>query len=109
LYTFAGGTGDGADPWSGLVIDSSGNLYGTTMSGGTSGYGTVFELSPNGSGYTETILWNFAGGTSDGANPYSALVRDSSGNLYGTTANGGANGHGIIFEITLPAAQTHKH
>jgi len=80
------------------------------MGGGTSGDGVVYELTPSGISYSETILWNFAGGTSDGANPYSNLVLDASGtHLYGTTANGGANGHGTIFEITLPTALTHKH
>ncbi|MEW6437555.1 MAG: choice-of-anchor tandem repeat GloVer-containing protein [Pseudomonadota bacterium] len=107
LHIFTGGSSDGAQPYAALIEDASGNLYGTTTSGGASGYGVVYELTPNGSGgYNETILHSFAGGTSDGANPYSALVMDSSGNLYGTTANGGANGHGTIFEIAMPTTLT---
>ena len=103
LHSFAGGTNDGAYPFAGLVMDSSGNLYGTTYSGGgSSNYGTVFKLTPGTGGtYTETILHSFAGGTNDGAYPYYAgLVMDSSGNLYGTTSAGGGSGsYGTVFEI----------
>ncbi len=81
---------DGAFPAAGLVADSSGNLYGTTTSGGPSGFGTVFKLSPNGTSYT--ILHSFAGGASDGADPTAALIIDSGGNLYGTTDSGGSGG-----------------
>jgi uncharacterized repeat protein (TIGR03803 family) len=99
LYSF-GNTPDGLNPEAGLVFDGSGNLYGTTVNGGTFGGGTVFELSPNGAGgWTETGSYSFGGTPSDGLNPYSGLVFDSSSNLYGTTANGGLYGGGTAFEI----------
>ncbi len=107
LYTFTGGI-DGANPTSRLTFDSAGNLYGTTYAGGLWGYGTVFELSPNGSGgWNETVLYSFTGGA-DGANPYFAYVMfDSAGNLYGTTYNGGLSGCGleslgcgVVFELS---------
>ena len=72
---------DGANPYGGLIMDSSGNLYGTAADGGASGDGTVFELA-KGSG-TITTLASFNG--TNGANPYGGLIMDSSGNLYGTT------------------------
>jgi uncharacterized repeat protein (TIGR03803 family) len=91
---------DGANPYAGVIMDSSGNLYGTTDGGGAPGYGTVFELAP-GSG-TITTLASFNG--TDGANPYAGLIRDGSGHLYGTTKYGGASGTGTIFELTGAAA-----
>jgi uncharacterized repeat protein (TIGR03803 family) len=99
LYNFTGG-GDGANPQSNLTFDSAGNLYGTTPSGGL-GYGTVFEVSPNGSGgWNETVLYTFTGGV-DGENPaYSDVVFDSMGNLYGTAYGGGTNGYGVVFELS---------
>lgn len=100
LYAFKGGN-DGAAPSGGLIADKTGNLYGTTYSGGASGLGTVFALAPNGK---EQVLHTFAGG-SDGANPASALIADSKGNLYGTTQHGGSTGCGgagcgTVFAIT---------
>ncbi len=116
LYSFlgVGGGGDGWNPFAGLIMDGAGNLYGTTDAGGngsvstcTGGFGTVFELTPNGSGgYTESVLYSFNGGTSDGIGPYAAVVMDSQGNLYGTTTGGGngnsscSNGLGIVFKLT---------
>jgi len=89
LHSFGNGMGDGSSPFAGLVLDKSGNLYGTTYSGGASGYGTVFMVDTTGK---ETILHSFAGGA-DGNSPiYGSLVRDGSGNLYGTTKLGGASG-----------------
>lgn len=100
LYTFGTVTGDAANPEAGVIRDSAGNLYGTTNAGGTSSQGTVFELSPvTGGGWTETILHSFAGGPADGANPRAGLVRDSKGNLYGTTLNGGASNYGTVFKL----------
>ncbi len=93
LYTFSGG-GDGATPWSGLAIDASGNLYGTTYAGGKSvcfygGCGVVYKLSFGvGRGWKETVLHSFA--NKDGANPRSTPIIDASGNLYGTTTYGGS-------------------
>jgi uncharacterized repeat protein (TIGR03803 family) len=85
---------DGANPDAGLVVDTAGNLYGTTSSGGASGYGTVFELF-NGSGALTTLAT--FNGTND-AYP-SALVMGSGGLLYGTTAAGGASGSGTVFDV----------
>jgi uncharacterized repeat protein (TIGR03803 family) len=99
LYNFTPGS-DGTDPSSRLTSDGAGNLYGTTYEGGL-GVGTVFELSPNGSGgWNETVLYSFAG-EPDGARPfYSDLIFDGVGNLYGTTYLGGANEHGVVFELS---------
>ena len=84
-----------------MLDPSTSNLYGTTLTGGASGNGTVFKLV-KGTGYTWTYtqIYSFAGG-SDGANPYAALVTDTTGHIFGTTKNGGANGSGTIFELTL--------
>ena len=97
LYSFAGGT-DGAAPLASLIQDASGNLYGTTSGGGAYGYGTIFEVDATGA---ETILHSFAGTGLDGAYPYSSLVRDSNGNLLGTTYEGGAYGKGTVFRMSL--------
>jgi uncharacterized repeat protein (TIGR03803 family) len=77
---------DGGIPDAGLVLDATGNLYGTTSRGGPSGLGTVFELDTTGK---TTVLHNFLGEPADGANPAASLVRDAAGNLYGTTGTGG--------------------
>ena len=112
LYNFCSQGGaactDGVNPQAGLIEDSSGNLYGTTWLGGTGvtlvngaySYGTVFKLAPNGSGYNYTVLYNFCPTSStgfclDGAAPLGALIEDASGNLYGTTALGGAGTHAL--------------
>lgn len=98
LYSFTGGA-DGQSPRGRLVMDSSGALFGPTEYGGSSGYGTVYELKPGGSGYTESVLYSFAGGT-DGQDPRAGLMLDSSGNLYGTTyGNGGGSPYGTVFKI----------
>jgi len=101
LHTFGGGT-DGANPAAGLIFDAAGNLYGTTGAGGNYGYGygTVFELMPNGSGgWTEQILYNFRN-SPDGNDPDTPLVLDSAGNIYGATGGGGTYGYGTVFELT---------
>lgn len=94
LHSF-GGSPDGALPHAGVILDASGNLYGTTYSGGATGFGTVYKLDPAG---CETLLHNFTGGL-DGANPLAGVVRDSAGNLYGTASTGGVAGDGVIFRI----------
>lgn len=104
---------DGAAPETGFVADSAGNLYSTTALGGSAnsncmgvGCGTIFELSPNGSGgWNESVVYSFQGG-SDGLQPNGNLVEDASGNFYGVTAGGGSNtncgtfGCGTIFKLT---------
>ena len=97
VYTFSGGN-DGAYPYASVVFDTSGNLYGTTSGGGSYGKGTAFKLTPNGSTWTETILHAFAG-SADGASPYAPLVLDSAGTPYGTAAQGGTGGYGVVFKI----------
>jgi uncharacterized repeat protein (TIGR03803 family) len=104
LHSFGNGT-DGAIPSAGLIFDAAGNLYGTTAYGGDyggyNGDGTVFELSPNGSGgWTETVLHNFHYNGTDGVSPYAGLIFDAAGNLYGTTREGGTSSYGTVFEIT---------
>jgi uncharacterized repeat protein (TIGR03803 family) len=86
LYSFAGGTTDGCQPYGGLLRDKAGNLYGTTYGCGSSNAGTVYKLSATGK---ETVLHNFAGAPSDGANPYlTSLLMDAKGNLYGVAQRG---------------------
>ena len=121
LYSFCstGGTSctDGQSPEDAPIMDSAGNLYGTTQFGGAHGKGTVFELMPNSkkTAYTQKLLYSFCstGGTSctDGSLPAAGLIMDKSGNLYGTTNTGGANGKGTVFELTPNSnktAFTHK-
>jgi uncharacterized repeat protein (TIGR03803 family) len=103
LYNFTGGS-DGGSPAYRLTSDGAGNFYGTTFEGGVGdegvGYGTVFELSPNGGeGWKETVLHSFKGGA-DGSNPSSYVIFDSAGNLYGTTGSGGEKGNGVVFELS---------
>jgi uncharacterized repeat protein (TIGR03803 family) len=104
LHTFAATGGDGQNPFAGLVRDAKGNLYGTTVYGGAGGAGTVFMLDKTG---TETVLYSFAPGVGgDGSHPYAGLVRDASGNLYGTTVDGGAFGFGTVFELDTAGKET---
>lgn len=101
LYSFGTGS-DGAIPIAGVALDASGNLYGTTSAGGTHGDGTVFELSPSASGWTESILHHFEL-NSDGGVPYAGLLLDGNNTLFGATTEGGAggqNGGGTVFELT---------
>ena len=112
LYTFQGNSGtviDGSIPTGGLIADTSGNLYGTTISGGADtacSCGTVFQLSPPlspGGAWTETVLHSFSGSDTDGASPFfSTLLLDKFGNLYGTTQSGGHAGAGTIFKLSPP-------
>ncbi len=100
IYTFLGGADGvvGIDS-GGLIIDQSGNLYGTTEMGGTAGFGTVFELTPSNGGWTKNTLYSFAGGN-DAADPLTGVTFDQAGNLYGATVGGGAYGGGAVFELT---------
>jgi len=100
LHSFQGGA-DGATPNGGVIEDAKGTLFGTTTAGGAAGAGTVYSLR----GQTETVLYSFAGGTSDGMAPQAGLVQDASGNLYGTTTAGGAAGNGTVFELIAPKSR----
>jgi len=114
LYSFCTQSNctDGNQPEAALIVDSSGDLYGTTTGGGTNcqsqeGCGAVFELALNAHTmkWTEKVLYSFCshGGDkcTDGETPYAALITDSSRNLYGTTGNGGDNFAGTVFELTF--------
>src|ERR1019366_7374688 len=106
LHSFGVGT-DGVHPSQGLVFDAAGNLYGTTLYGGTYAYGTAFELTPAGGGtWTEQVLHNFNSDGTDGNHPHAELILDAVGNLYGTTTNGGNIGYGTAFELTPTAGGT---
>jgi uncharacterized repeat protein (TIGR03803 family) len=102
LYAFKGGT-DGGVLKSGLAIDAQGNLYGTTDLGGANTRGTVFKLTPAGE---KTILYSFLGG-SDGSHPFTGVVLDAAGNLYGTTFDGGTCGD--ILKLTPEGVETVLH
>jgi uncharacterized repeat protein (TIGR03803 family) len=98
IYSFSGT--DGAGPYGGVTLGQKGGLYGTTAGGGSGGCscGTVFRLTPlASSGWVETVLYNFLG--KDGGDPHGNVLFDASGNLYGTTAKGGAYDQGTVFEL----------
>ena len=102
LYNFCsvGGNActDGGGPDAGgPIMDSAGNVYGTTYVGGAIGDGTVYKLAPDG---TETVLYSFGQTGNDGRGPFSPVIMDSKGNLYGTTSEGGEGGAGTVFKIT---------
>jgi uncharacterized repeat protein (TIGR03803 family) len=104
IYSFTGGA-DGFNAYSGLIADSAGNVYGTTIYGGASGNGAVYKVTPSG---TETVLYSFTGGA-DGANPYAGLIADSAGNVYGAANSGGASGNGTVFKLTGTGFVTAGH
>ena len=126
LHSFKGNksgqtSGDGANPNGGLILDSSGALYGTTYFGGDNkqgtcdggaggtGCGTVFMLSPpakKDAPWTEKVLHRFQGGTKDGANPAAPVTFDDKGNLFGTTFFGPQNGFGTVFELAKPTGNS---
>jgi uncharacterized repeat protein (TIGR03803 family) len=118
LHSFTGGTTDGEAPNAPVLRDNKGNLYGTTVSGGGTGCdgygcGVVFKIDHAGK---ETILYSFAGGTTDGCGPEQGLVMDKSGNLYGTTFECGASGSGCggyacgtVFKLTPEGTETILH
>jgi uncharacterized repeat protein (TIGR03803 family) len=97
-HRFTGPPSDGASPTFNLIVDAKGNLYGTTPSGGEFGAGTIFELSPVAGGWSEKLLYSFTGGA-DGSIPQGTLFRDSAGNLYGATIDGGTSGAGVVFKF----------
>lgn len=106
LHMFTGG-GVGVYPNGGLTIAPNGSLFGTTVYGGKSDRGTVFQLAPPASSTTKwkhSVIYNFAGGKTDGSNPQSALLRAADGTLYGSTEVGGASGRGTVFKLKPPTA-----
>jgi uncharacterized repeat protein (TIGR03803 family) len=107
LHSFGTVNADGARPFAGLVLDSAGNLYGTTFAGGSYGRGTVFQLTKNGK---YRVLYNFSG-YNDGGQPMAPLTLDSAGNLYGTTYSGGdfaycGGGCGVVFKLDANGNET---
>ncbi len=107
LYSFCARSNcaDGSDPYGTLIRGLDGDFYGTTYYGGTNNYGTVFKITPTGA---LTTLYSFCGqaNCADGAQPFAGLVQAIDGNFYGTTFEGGASGHGVIFKITSSGALT---
>jgi uncharacterized repeat protein (TIGR03803 family) len=107
--TAVGGCPDGAAPVSGLVLGTNGNFYGTTLGGGLSNFGTVYEMTPSGKVtaiHSFCTSTNSEGHCSDGELPYAGLVQGSNGNFYGTTQNGGTSGYGTVFEVTSAGTLT---
>ncbi len=102
LYSFTG-TPDGGNPYAGVVLDSQGNLYGTTFGGGADGYGTVFKVDTSGN---ETVLYSFGTTGGDGLFPVKGVVLDAEGNLYGTTSAGGAHEKGTVFKLGTTGQET---
>lgn len=101
IHNFNDNPLDGNDPAGALIFDAAGNLYGTTQFGGAAGYGTVFKLTPEPDGrWKETILHSFQDNGVDGSAPHGALIFDATGNLYGTTAEGGPLQWGNVFELS---------
>lgn len=99
VYAFAGLPNDGYQPFSNLITDAAGNLYGTTYLGGPNLFGIVFELSPSNGGWTEKILYGFSYGD-DGMQLVGGVIMDRAGNLYGVTQAGGSFGDGVVYELS---------
>jgi len=97
LYSFTGGN-DGGEPCGRVVFDQSGNLYGTSSGNGQNIPGTVFQLAPSGSAWTEITLHKF-GGSNDGLAPLAGVILGKGGALYGTTSGGGSFGKGTVFRV----------
>jgi uncharacterized repeat protein (TIGR03803 family) len=107
LYSFTGISGDGANPYGGIVSGAGGALYGTTAYGGCAGCGTVFSLTPPESPnrpWVETVLHSFTGSPNDGSGPSAGVVIGGGGVLYGTTEYDGALNAGTVYSLTPPAS-----
>ncbi|HEX8815248.1 MAG TPA: choice-of-anchor tandem repeat GloVer-containing protein, partial [Terriglobales bacterium] len=124
LYNFCSLTNctDGEEPWAAVIFDASGNLYGTAKKGGANAQGVVFKLAPGAGGtWTESVLYSFCAlsDCADGATPYSDLIFDASGNMYGTTFGGGTTSNsgcpsmddrcGTVFELSPATGGTWTH
>jgi uncharacterized repeat protein (TIGR03803 family) len=101
LYSFSGGT-DGGRPGAAVILDAAGNIYGTTISGGTANSGVVYKVDSTGN---ETVLYSFTGGP-DGGNPIAGVTLDAAGSLYGTASAGGAGGAGVVYKLDATGGQT---
>jgi uncharacterized repeat protein (TIGR03803 family) len=115
VYTFGATSGDGLEPFAGLMQASDGSFYGTTASGGVHNYGTVFKVTPQGQ---ETIIYSFGQSSvqvngnavpADGYAPEGNLLQASDGSFYGMTTLGGAYGYGTLFKLTPAGALTVLH
>ncbi|MBV9718074.1 MAG: hypothetical protein JOZ77_02060 [Candidatus Eremiobacteraeota bacterium] len=106
VYSFRSAP-DGKQPEAGLCAQPGGALYGTTIEGGYDGGGTVFKLTPSGSKYVESVIWNFGGFYRDGFNPEGPVIGNGHGVIYGTTLNGGKTGSGTLFTL-MPKGSTFK-
>jgi uncharacterized repeat protein (TIGR03803 family) len=104
LYAFTG-ENDGNSPQASVIMDTSGNLCGTTINGGANSEGAAFKLAPDG---TETVLHSFGPGN-DGQLPLAGVIMDGAGNLYGTTFAGGTTGFGIVYEVAPHGTETVLH
>ena len=113
LYNFcsASGCSDGGLPYAGVIVDPSGNLFGTTEYYGSNTAGVIYELSKTNGSWKQSVLYTFcsASGCSDGNGPFAGLAQDSAGNLYGTTYFGGAQNDGVVFELTANGAYSVLH
>ncbi|MGA8878668.1 MAG: choice-of-anchor tandem repeat GloVer-containing protein [Candidatus Korobacteraceae bacterium] len=98
IHSFGSGDDGDLPEYSNLVFDQAGNMYGTTLLGGTGFNGTVFELTPSNGGWTERVLFNFVVET--GFDPFNGVILDGLGNLYGTTSSGGTSDLGVIYELS---------
>ena len=99
VYRFSGGADGGNPDMGSVVLDTSGNLFGTTQIGGSAGQGTVFELTPSNGSWTQTVIHSFSG--SDGVYPQSGVVMDAAGNLYGTAdSSDGTGSGGTVYQLS---------
>ncbi|HEY5177975.1 MAG TPA: choice-of-anchor tandem repeat GloVer-containing protein [Terriglobales bacterium] len=96
-----------------LIFDQAGNIYGTTVGGGVYGFGAVFKMTPSTGGWTESVLYSFTVYGPDGSLPYSGVIFDRSGNLYGTTIWGGSCRYGVgcgtVFQLTPSGSGWTEH